>query len=121
MTDMYDICWDFDGVIHPYSRGWQNGEIYDEPTQKTLANLEYLRRHRVKQIVCSARDASKIREWLDKHGLEWIPVTNEKPIALIYPDDRGFRWDGDESWSDFLFQLPTLLRKTLAKEAPPHG
>lgn len=27
------IAVDFDGVIHKYSKGWQNGSIYDEPVE----------------------------------------------------------------------------------------
>ncbi len=44
------------------------------------------------------RDASEVEQWLKLHGLtDLIPggVTNVKPEASAYLDDRSVRFDGD--------------------------
>jgi hypothetical protein len=111
MPLMKTIAIDFDGVIHAYSRGWENGEIYDIP-------LDGVEEFILKQfglgntvIILSTRQPSQIIGWMDVNFpfLEteeispelkfWnkervIGITNRKLPAHIYIDDRGYKFEG---------------------------
>ena len=97
------ICTDFDGVIHKCSRGYQDGEIYDEPTENARFTIENLQRAGFEVVIFTARGKekySKIRKWLRKYGFPPLKITNIKPKkVLAFVDDRAIRFT---SWQDIV-------------------
>lgn len=110
------IVFDFDGVIHPYSKGWNGGEIYDDPDPECIPTLKWLIGEGFTVAICTARTDTlpKVRRWLAERGFPPIEVTNQKPVGVLYPDDRGYRFDGD--WKKFRAALPGLVHMTREKE-----
>jgi hypothetical protein len=98
------ICLDFDGVLHRYSRGWQGGVIYDDPVEDSVAACLALAEWGFKLTVCTARDdVDAVRVWLAEMGFPEMTVTNKKPPADLYLDDRALKFEG---WTEAL----TLIR-----------
>jgi 5'(3')-deoxyribonucleotidase len=110
------IAIDFDGVIHKYSKGWQDGKIYDEPVEGALeAIITLLERDYKVSVFTTREDIVKVKTWIiekshkckelqSKPYLFWFDrdefnVTNQKPIAIVYIDDRGIRFT---NWKDIL-------------------
>lgn len=93
------LVFDFDGVIHKYSKGWQSGKIYDEPTpgiRSLLVTLKPL----YKIVIISTRciDPSMKKDmiaWLKKNDIPYDEISAEKVPALCYIDDRAINFDGD--------------------------
>ena len=104
---MKTVAVDFDGVIHTYSKGWQDGTIYDPPMAGAFDALRALRRHwKVVIYTTRARDdingpggEAQIRQWFVKHGApdlaEELEITDRKPLAVALIDDRAIRF---ENW-----------------------
>jgi hypothetical protein len=65
------IAVDFDGVIHKYSKGWQDGAIYDEPVEGTSHALAYLMQ-RWAVYVHTTRQPDPVARWI--HEKLHIPV-----------------------------------------------
>lgn len=98
---MKTIAVDFDGVIHAYSRGWEDGVIYDNPKPHALESIIKLSKE-YKIVVFTARDhLVPVRDWLREQGFEpYIEeVTNLKPKAMVYIDDRAIHFN---NWHDAL-------------------
>lgn len=87
---------DFDGPIHAYSKGLHDGTIYDEVTPGFFETFHRFKKLGMRMIVFTCRDRGLVRTWLDEHGFAGLEVTNAKPIANVYIDDRGYRW---KDWS----------------------
>lgn len=100
------LCLDFDGVIHRYSEGWQGGVIYDVPMDRCQEGIAKLKSFGYKIVVLTSRDdLIAVHRWLSRHHIEVDEVTNKKPAAFMYVDDRGLRFT---NWPDLLKYLPPL-------------
>jgi len=113
------IAIDFDGVIHKYSRGWQNGTIYDNAVQGTHEALMNLMKDYAVYIF-TTRDVKEVVDWMNtifwgkgEMGFRTVPipenvkfwqgtelgVSNRKLPAIAYVDDRAIRFT---NWKDIL-------------------
>jgi len=118
------ICVDFDGVIHSYEKGWQNGEIYGTVVPGFFEWVEKVKDHCLLVIYSSrSKDPAQITamsDWLinqwycylvanELNGAE-IPsfqFVHEKPPAWLTIDDRAICFQGD--WNAPELQLDAIL------------
>jgi hypothetical protein len=108
---------DFDGVVHRYSRGWQDGTIYDPPVHGALEGLRRLAALGYDLVLYTTRVRDDIQRealnrWLRENGFHGIfsTVTDRKPLAVAYIDDRAIRFT---TWPETL-QAVRILH-------PPEG
>jgi hypothetical protein len=103
------ICLDFDGVLHSYSSGWKGAEVVaDGPVPGAQDFVRDLFAAGFSVAVFSARShqtggIEAIVKWWALHkfplpdDISGVLLTfpESKPPALLYVDDRGFRFEGD--------------------------
>ncbi len=116
---MKTIAVDFDGVIHGYSRGWQDGSIYDPPVPGVQQALDRLQRAGFKVVIYTTRASDRVidgrfeesqleavESYLRLHRIPYDEVfTGEKPIYLALIDDRAVRFDPRPPWWKTWFGL----------------
>jgi hypothetical protein len=120
---MATVAVDFDGVIHSYERGWQDGSIYGDLMPGALDSLGLLM-DRYAVFIHTTRNARQVAHWIEDrtgHGIEcttsispwpwkrqfwnqrgFLLVTNRKLPAIAYIDDRAVRFT---DWSQALSDL----------------
>ena len=113
------ICIDFDGVIHSYERGWQEGELYGTVTEGFFEWANEAQK-KFNLVIYSSRSSNlemikKMKNWLleqflKQTGLEMeIPkwqFAEKKPPAWITIDDRCICFEG--SWAALELQ-PNMI------------
>jgi len=87
------IAMDFDGVIATYTTG-QHQEIGTLiPGIKEL--IDQLRTEGWAVVIYSARKTHEIEGWLDDNAVIHDGISEDKPLAEIYVDDRALQFDGN--------------------------
>lgn len=103
------LCIDFDGVIHSYEKGWQDGKIYGHVTDGFFQWAEEASKF-FKLVIYSSRSGETSKRfdmdnWMKKQQGEKykhleFEYASEKPPAFLTIDDRCIRFDGDWSTLD---------------------
>ena len=109
-TTRKTLAIDFDGVIHKNSKGFFNGEVYDDPVDGSIAAIKYLaeyytiilytfKGHPDRPLVRGMNGIELTWEWLKKYGIDKCvqDIVWGKPNARIYVDDKGYKF---ENWKD---------------------
>lgn len=99
----YDICVDFDGVLHSYTSGWKGIDVIpDPPVDGAVAFLTEAVDHFTVNIYSSRSKDPKgvvaMKKYLGEHlspavmGKLLFPT--QKPAAVMTIDDRAFCFEG---------------------------
>lgn len=106
------LCIDFDGVIHSYEHGWQDGAIYGVATrgffewaqeaQKLFKLVIYSSRSKTDEgvIAMSLWMRAQLQNWRDAGGMRnneplEFEYADKKPPAFLTIDDRAICFQGD--------------------------
>lgn len=90
------VCVDFDGVLNTYD-GWQGEEALFEPRPGASDFLFALFQQGCRVVVFTTRPADRVWQWLRYYEIDGLvdDITDHKPPATAYIDDRAIRFDGD--------------------------
>jgi len=100
-------CIDFDNVIHDMNDGLRDGTIYGDIMPGAKEKIEKWQSEGERIVICTARlnpvfeeDAAMqrvlITAWLIGKGIKGVELTNNKPIARRYIDNKDVLFEGWE-------------------------
>jgi hypothetical protein len=113
--DSKNIGIDFDGVIHNMDKGYHDGTVYGDPIPGALDALKRLAKDYTIIIYTAKAKPSRplvngktgtelVWEWLEQYDVaQYVKeVTAEKPRAILYIDDNGYRFTNWRSTLEFV-------------------
>lgn len=89
------VCVDFNGVLDTYT-GWRGGEMY--PPREGVGDFLFrLMQAGYRVVILTTMDEERVWLWLRTYEIDGMvdEVTNEKPPAVAYVDDRAVCFRGD--------------------------
>lgn len=97
--EKYTIAVDFDGVLHSYTTPWSSSVyIPDPPIPGAMEWLVEIAED-FNVVIHTTRGLTEegqiaVMEWIFRRTGLTLPVTAIKPPALVYIDDRAWRFEG---------------------------
>ena len=90
------VCVDLDGVLNQFD-GWRGADYFHPPRPGAREFLARLNELGYDVVVFTVRWKPHVEEWLARHRLaEFVrEVTDKKPAAHVYVDDRAVCFQGD--------------------------
>jgi hypothetical protein len=90
------VCVDLDGVLNLFD-GWRGADHFHDPRPGAQEFLGGLRERGYRVVVFTVRWKEHVEAWLGRHHLDALvdEVTNVKPPAHVYIDDRAICFRGD--------------------------
>jgi len=116
VSQLRTLAIDFDGVVHAYGKGWHGGVIYDAPVEGCLEALRQLSKRYDLVLFTARHDLEAVHLWLVTHSMRHLfrEITNRKPAAVRYVDDRAYEF---RNWEQTLYDLiENKARPQLRKE-----
>ena len=112
------IAIDFDNVIHNNDKGFYDGTCYGEPMDGAIESIKKIsekfriviysfKGHPERPLVNGKNGIELVWDWLKKYQIDSYieDIVWGKPNALVYIDDKGYRF---ENWNDTNNFIDTL-------------
>ncbi len=92
------VCVDLNGVLNMFD-GFRGADYFHPPRPGALEFLQELSAAGYQVVVFTDRWAPHVWDWLQQHGLAGVveEVTDRKPAAHVFVDDRAICFRGDFS------------------------
>ena len=113
------ILIDLDNTIHKYSKGWADGQIYDDAYSGAKESIDWLKNQGYEIVIFTTRLSKEncneygqnlqeqvinVENWLHDHDIYFDRLTAEKLGAYFYVDDRAITIR-DGNWDDVLMEI----------------
>ncbi len=98
------VCVDLDGVLNSFD-GWKGADYFHPPRPGAREFLQNLNQLGYRCVIFTVRWAPHVQQWLERNDLaQYVSeVTDKKPPAHVYVDDRAVCFTGD--FSSALLQI----------------
>lgn len=96
MTSGETVCVDLDGVLNLFD-SWKSPEYFHPVRPGAREFLIRLNEAGFRIVIFTVRWYEWVETWLEENGLRQYvaEVTNQKPAAAVYLDDRAVCFQGD--------------------------